>query len=214
VTVPAGSPALPAGSQPVTSNPAISNGSPSRTGVNGVPSIGGSPAGAVTAGSTYSFRPTARDPEGNRLTFTITRKPAWAAFDPNSGTLQGTPGPSDVGSYDNIGIGVTDGVYFVALPQFRVTVMGTATGTIRVTWMPPTQRDDGSALTDLSGYKLYWGTAPDNYPNSVKISNIGVVNHVIEQLAPGTYYVVATAFDSKGVESGYSNPVSKTIKTL
>jgi hypothetical protein len=185
-----------------------------RTGVNGVPTILGSPAGAVTAGTTYSFRPNARDPEGGRLIFTIARKPAWATFDTGSGTMQGTPGPADVGSYDNIKIGVTDGVYYVELPQFRVTVLGTATGAIGVSWLPPTQREDGSALTDLAGYKLYWGTAVDNYPNSLKISNIGVVNHVIEQLAPGTYYVVATALDAKGGESGYSNPVSKTIKTL
>jgi hypothetical protein len=152
------------------------------------------------------------------MVFTITRKPAWASFDPNSGTLQGTPAAADVGSYDNIGIGVTDGVYFVALPQFRVSVIppapGTGMGAISLSWQPPTQREDGSALTDLAGYKVYWGTIPDSYQNSVSISNIGVVNYVIEPLAPGTYYVAATALDSNGVESGYSTPVSATIKAL
>jgi hypothetical protein len=34
---------------------------------------------------------------------------------------------------------------------------------------------------------------------------------LIEQLTPGTYYVVATAFDAQGIESGYSNEVTKTI---
>jgi hypothetical protein len=197
----------------------VGGGSISRTGVNGVPTIVGAPAGAVPAGTAYSFRPNARDPEGSRLTFTIVRKPSWASFDANSGTLHGTPGTADVGNYENIGIGVTDGVYFVALPQFRVVVIdpvpgGTGMGALSVSWLPPTEREDGSALTDLAGYKLYWGTSPDTYPNSVMISNIGVVNYMIEQLVPGTYYVVATALDAGGAESAYSNPVSRTIKSL
>ena len=52
-----------------------------------------------------------------------------------------------------------------------------------MSWLPPTQRDDGSALTDLAGYKLYWGTALDNYPNSLKISNIGALPHEFQILA-------------------------------
>jgi hypothetical protein len=182
-----------------------------RTGVNGVPTISGTPANSVVPGRAYSFKPTAHDPEGSGLIFNIVSKPRWATFDIMSGALAGTPGSSDVGDYDNIMIGVSDGTYYVTTPRFKVSVVGTATGSINVNWSPPTQRVDGSALVNLAGYKLYWGTSSGNYPNSTRIDNPGIATYLIEQLTPGTYYVVATAFDAQGIESGYSNEVTKTI---
>jgi hypothetical protein len=53
--------------------------------------ISGTPAAQVTIGSEYDFTPTARDPDGDPLTFTIVNQPAWASFDVNTGRLWGTP---------------------------------------------------------------------------------------------------------------------------
>ena len=85
--------------------------------------------------------------------------------------------------------------------------MGSAT----LSWTAPTRNDDGSPLTDLAGYKFSWGKAPNVYPNSVTINNPGITICVIDDLAPGTYYFVAIAFNAAGVESGFSNVASKTI---
>ena len=86
--------------------------------------------------------------------------------------------------------------------------MGTAT----VSWAPPTSRTDGTPLTDLAGYRVYYGTSSGTYPNKVQIDNPGVTTYVVENLAPATYYFVTTAFDATGAESDYSNVASKTIK--
>ncbi len=47
---------------------------------NNPPSISGNPAGSVTEGASYSFTPTASDPDGDALTFSISGKPSWATF--------------------------------------------------------------------------------------------------------------------------------------
>ncbi len=80
-----------------------------------------------------------------------------------------------------------------------------------LSWTPPTENDDGTALTDLDGYRIYWGTTPGNYPNSVTIGNEGTTTYVVDNLAPGTYEFVATSFNASGVESVYSNPTTKVV---
>jgi hypothetical protein len=80
-----------------------------------------------------------------------------------------------------------------------------------VSWAAPTERTDGSVLTNLAGFRLYWGTVPGYYPNSVTIDNPGIATYVIDQLVPGTYYLVATAFDASGLESEFSNGASRSV---
>jgi hypothetical protein len=181
------------------------------TAVNRAPLIGGKPLNAVLYGATYSFEPTAYDPEGVSLTFEIANRPAWASFDPATGKLRGAPGMADIGSYEGVAISVSDGTYKTTLRPFRVDVVGTATGSIVVSWAAPTVRLDGSALTDLAGYKLYWGQSPGDYSNHATIPQPGIAAYVIEPLTAGTYYLVATAYDSNGVESGFSGVFSKTV---
>lgn len=178
---------------------------------NRAPLISGKPINEITAGSAFSFLPSARDPDGNPLTFGISNRPQWALFNASTGRLAGTPGVGDVGTYPDIKITVSDGANQVGLEPFSVKVVGTATGSFTVSWMPPTERSDGSVLNNLAGYKIYWGTARGDYPNSVTIRNPGVASYVIEHLSPGTYYLVMTAFDAAGVESGHSNVAAKTV---
>ena len=131
----------------------------------------GAPLTAIAYGRTYTFVPSAMDPERTRLSFNILNKPDWASFDPITGTLEGTPEASDVGAYDDITISVSDGLYLVSLRSFSVDVVSTASGSITVQWLPPTERDDGTPLTDLAGYNLRWGTALGHYPNVATIPN-------------------------------------------
>ena len=86
--------------------------------------------------------------------------------------------------------------------------MGSAT----LSWTAPTQNEDGTDLVDLAGYKLYWGTSPGSYPNSVTIDNSTVTTYIVENLAPGTYEFVATAYNTAGVESRFSGVATKTIQ--
>jgi hypothetical protein len=179
-------------------------------GGNNSPTIGGSPDTQVMESTAYSFEPNAQDADGDALTFSIQNLPSWASFDEATGAMTGTPGPGDVGLYANIRISVSDGEASTNLAAFSVQVVSTAAGSAMLSWTAPTENTDGSALTDLSGFKIYWGTAPGNYPNSVEL-DIGTMSYVVEQLTPDTYYFVATALDSEGHESAFSNMASKTV---
>lgn len=178
---------------------------------NEAPQISGTPPGSVNENESYSFTPTASDPDGDTLTFSVSGLPGWASFNSSTGGISGTPSSADVGTYSGISITVSDGTLSDTLGPFSITVQAVSLGSVTLNWTAPTENDDGSALTDLAGYKLYWGTSSGNYPNSVTINNASVTTYVVDNLSPGTYEFVATAFNSSGVESIYSGSATKTV---
>jgi hypothetical protein len=91
------------------------------------------------------------------------------------------------------------------------TVNQVGIGSTTLSWTPPTQNLDGSPLTDLAGYKMYYGNEPGNYHTSIRIDNPGITIYVVENLTPNIYYFVLTAINSSGVESQISNEVSKLV---
>jgi len=178
---------------------------------NRPPTISGTPTTSVLQGTRYTFQPTASDPDGNALTFSIANKPTWATFNAASGLLEGTPTAGDVATTTGIVISVSDGVASAALASFSITVQAIALGSATLSWQPPTQNTNGTALTNLVGFKVYWGTTQGSYPNSVTLNNPGLTTYVVENLTPNTYYFVTTAINSTGGESSFSNMASKTI---
>lgn len=181
-------------------------------GSTGTPTISGTPPGSVVAGQAYSFTPTASDPAGAALTFSITNRPAWASFDPATGTLSGTPTSTNVGTYSNILITVSNGTRTASLAAFGITVSAPARiGSVTLSWVPPTQRTDGTVLTSLAGYRVYFGTRSGTYPNQVTITNPGVASYVVDSVPSGTYFFVLTAYDASGNESNFSNEASATV---
>jgi len=87
---------------------------------------------------------------------------------------------------------------------------GTTLGTATLVWSAPTTNTDGTPLTDLAGYKVHYGTTHGSYSNTITVGN--VTSYSINNLASGTYYFSLTSYDTSGVESGYSNEVSKVIQ--
>ncbi len=82
-------------------------------------------------------------------------------------------------------------------------------GTVNLTWTAPTTNTDGSTLSDLAGYKVYYGTSSGNYTTSI---DVGKTTSYQLTLAGGyTYYFAVTAYDTSGNESTYSNEVYKTL---
>lgn len=183
-------------------------------GSNQAPTISGTPPSSVTAGNAYAFQPVAEDFDNDLLTFTVTNLPAWATFDAGSGRLSGTPGDSDAGTYTDIRITVSDGTTTASIGPFSIQVVGNTgvQSSVTLSWVAPTENEDGSSLTDLAGYKVYWGTSPGNYTQSVTINNASVSTYVIDNISPGTYEFVATSFNLAGVESAFSSPASKTVQ--
>lgn len=84
-------------------------------------------------------------------------------------------------------------------------------GVAALAWTPPTTRMDGSALTDLAGYKIHYGTEQGQYTEIVDVPGAGISEYVLVGLGPGTYYFVVTAYDEAGGESPPSNETMKTI---
>jgi hypothetical protein len=174
-------------------------------------SLSGSPASSAVVGTTYSFSPSVTAPTGSNLTYSVQNKPVWASFDTTSGTLSGTPDASNVGTYANIVISVTDGSATGALAGFPITVTDVTNGTATVNWNIPSTNSDGTPLTNLSGFRVYYGTAADSMTKVAQIANSGVSTYVVTNLAPTTWYFAIKAYTSSGVESTISNIASKTI---
>ncbi len=176
------------------------------------PTISGSPATSVRVGSAYSFTPTARDPNGDRLTFSISNRPSWASFSTSTGRLSGTPTSAQVGTYSNIVIRVSDGRTTVSLPAFNIAVTDVSAGSATLTWTPPTRNADGSTLSNLAGYRIVYGTSPTSLNRTMEVRNPGISTYVVENLSPATYYFAVRAFTSTGTESANSNVASKVVR--
>src|SRR5688572_3532127 len=179
--------------------------------VNTAPTITGSPPASVLQGQGYEFTPAASDPDGDTMEFSIERKPAWASFDRSTGRLTGTPGAADAGNFTNIRISVTDGKATVALNDFAISVRQVAEGSATLSWSPPTQNNDGSALTNIAGYRIYFGRNRDNLTEVVVIDNPGLTRYVVENLTPARWFFRMTTLNTDGAESTRSQAVSKTI---
>ena len=179
--------------------------------LNNPPTITGTPPPTVVEGEPYEFTPAASDPDGDTLEFTISRKPSWATFNRATGRLSGTPDSNDVGNFTNIGISVSDGQDSAALAKFDITVDQIALGAATLSWAPPTENSDGSALTNLAGYKIYYGRSASQLNRTIAIDNPGLTRYVVENLSPARWHFAMTAINSQGVESTRTSTVSKTI---
>jgi hypothetical protein len=179
--------------------------------VNRAPIISGAPATTVVAGSDYVFTPTASDPDGQTLSFSVMGEPTWATIDTSTGVLSGTPGAGDVGLTEGIVITVSDGTAYASLPAFSLAVVQAATGSATVSWLPPTERTDGSALTNLAGYHIRYGTKPTELLQTIELNGSGLTSFTVEGLTPGDWYFGVSAFDTAMVESATSNVGSKKI---
>ena len=181
---------------------------------NHAPTISGSPGTSVQAGVAYNFRPTVSDADGDALGYSVTNKPAWATFSIVNAQLSGTPTSAQVGAYSNIVISTSDGKATTSLPAFTITVTaagGGTNGTATLSWLAPTTNTDGTALTNLSGYKLYHGTSASALTDVRSISSPGTTIYVFDQLATGTHYFAMSAVNSAGVEGAKTGVGSKTI---
>src|SRR5262245_64705901 len=93
-------------------------------------------------------------------------------------------------------------------------------GILDASWVAPTTNADGSRLTDLAFYRLYFGTASTPCsgsaffqvasPTTTPQINDLITYRVTGLIAGGQYFASVTAVDSSGVESGCS-PVSSAM---
>lgn len=82
---------------------------------------------------------------------------------------------------------------------------------VTLSWETPTTNADGTPLTDLGGYKVYYGNTTRTYGTPIDVKNVSAYTL---DLTDGTYFFAITAYDTSGNESVYSNEVSKKIDTM
>jgi hypothetical protein len=85
------------------------------------------------------------------------------------------------------------------------------TTSVTISWLPPDTNDNGSALTDLAGYHIHYGTSSATMPAEIDIPSTGLTDYMVQNLTPNTtYYFAISSYNSQGVESNYSAVVSVT----
>lgn len=94
--------------------------------------------------------------------------------------------------------------------------------TVCLTWQAPTENVDGSPLTDLAGYNVYYGSESRTYEDPIPIESATATDATlfsgeVSIVSPGPQggdvevYFAMTALDEEGNESAFSNEVLKTV---
>lgn len=178
---------------------------------NRPPTISGTPATSVIAGSAYSFQPTAADADGNALSFSVTNKPVWASFSTTTGLLSGTPSSANVGMHSNVLISVSDGTASVSLPAFAIqvsapanrppTISGTPTPSLNAgtaySFQPAAADPDGNALTFSIQNKPAWATfstATGALSGTPSAADVGTYSNIMISVNDGSASAALPAF--------------------
>jgi hypothetical protein len=139
----------------------------------------------------------------------ITQSPRGIPLTANPGTVAQSQDPEKTRSLSAGGTRVSSSsIGLVAWLQGIFLVAGLVA-------LPQTARSvslawDSGAEPDIAGYKLYYGTASGNYRNEIDVGKVTTIT--ISGLASGvTYYFATTAYDTLGLESGYSQEVSYAV---
>lgn len=85
------------------------------------------------------------------------------------------------------------------------------TGAAELNWTAPTRNEDGTALTNLAGYKVRYGQAVGTLSQLRNIASPATTSVTIDGLSAGTWYFTVASYANTGVESAQTGAVSKTI---
>jgi hypothetical protein len=178
--------------------------------INQAPSLSGTPATSVVAGSAYSFTPSAADPEGDALTFSINNRPSWASFNSTTGRLNGTPSSGDVRVYNNIIISVSDGEFTASLPSFSInvvplnvapTISGTpatqVTANNAYSFTPSASDPNGDTLTFSVASLPAWASfnsSTGRINGTPSVANVGTYNNIRITVSDGSLSASLPAF--------------------
>jgi hypothetical protein len=84
-------------------------------------------------------------------------------------------------------------------------------GDATLSWSAPTTNTNGTPVSALTGYHLYYGSSASELTKSIAISGAATDKYEITGLTAGTWYFAVAADASDGTESAKSAVGSKTI---
>jgi len=82
---------------------------------------------------------------------------------------------------------------------------------VALAWAVPSLNTDGTPLTDIAGYRVYYGSSPANLSNSANVPGAGATSFAVGGLAAGIYYFAVATVNASGAESSLSNAASRTV---
>ena len=86
------------------------------------------------------------------------------------------------------------------------------TASLTLSWDGPTVNEDGTPLTDLAGYNLYYGrTSPVTVDNSTLVELATVTTATLSDLTTGVYFIAVAARDTNGNVSALSTPIRAEV---
>lgn len=141
---------------------------------------------------------------------------SWQNDNGQSGTANGTNNwqtgaiPLDLGT-NTITIRAADQNDNVATTRIVVNRDSGEKGSATLSWTAPTQREDGTTLNDLQGFRIHYGRMSEVYDYQIDVDNPGIATYVVENLSPGDWYFSVTAYDRNGTESTLSNEAHAKI---
>jgi hypothetical protein len=166
---------------------------------------------SIVDGTTRQFTATGTYSDGT--TQNLTTSVTWNSLTAGVATISNAAGSKGLATSVAVGSTTITATLGGIVGTAALTV--TSSGVVTLIWDAPTTNTDGSSLnpaTDLSMYKIYYGTASQTYTQVVNVTNPGTTTiSKALNLAPGTYYIVVTTVNTAGQESSYSNEGVKTI---
>jgi hypothetical protein len=82
-------------------------------------------------------------------------------------------------------------------------------GSASLSWTAPTRNTDGTTLSNLSGYRIHYGTTSTDLVQTVQVGT--ATTYTVANLVDGTWHFAVRALTSAGAESDLSNIVSKAV---
>jgi hypothetical protein len=77
---------------------------------------------------------------------------------------------------------------------------------IKLEWTPPSYNEDGSELTDLGGYIIYYGSSDNQLNNTIILNDPDITSYMIDNLDTDIeYYFAISAYNNNGYESERSD---------
>jgi trimeric autotransporter adhesin len=166
---------------------------------------------SLTTGSTQQFMATGMFSDGSTQDLTLLA--TWSSSSSGVAAISNAAGSKGLATSITAGSTVISSVWSGASGTGSLTV--TAPIVVTLTWDAPTSYSDGTPLnpaTDISMYKIYYGTASGVYAQVVCVPNPATTTITKTlPLAHGTYYFVVSDVDAAGQESNYSNEFTTTI---
>jgi hypothetical protein len=173
--------------------------------------------GSAVAGTDYSATTgTVSWADGDSTAKTVSVRVAGAA----SGkqfvlSLTSVEGNADFGSPSTATVMVSASAANSNSGAYAGTSSGSAvnpgTGSVTLSWNAPTENTNGTALTNLAGYVIYYGTSANAMTQSITVNTVGLLSYVVGNLGSGTWYFDVVAINASGAQSGPSSIVSTTI---